>query len=55
VAALEAHRDRMALLLQKIQLIKVNGVGGRELDKERAARFWLVEAKIWVLEEKSKP
>ena len=50
VAALEAHRDRMVKLYNEVHdLYKAHSEGGEE-DKEQSAKFWLIEAKLFVLE-----
>ena len=55
VAALQAHRDRMDSLSQKIDALAAVMAKGGEGEKVAPAHFWLAEAKIWLLEEKAKP
>jgi hypothetical protein len=53
--ALEKHHDRMAELYKHTHaLAGANALGG-ESDKDSSARFWELEAKIWLLEEETKP
>jgi hypothetical protein len=50
LSALEAHRDRMVKLYNEVHdLYKTHAEGGEE-DKEQSTKFWVIEAKIWVLE-----
>jgi hypothetical protein len=50
LAALEAHRDRMVKIYNEVHdLFKAHAEGG-EADKEQSAKFWVLEAKLWVTE-----
>ena len=53
IAALVAHRDRMADLYKRAEAyLKLGTVSP---DTECAARFSLLEARVWVLKESAKP
>jgi hypothetical protein len=51
-AALEAHRDRINRLYQRIHALHETASRRGEAPRDLSARFWLLEAEIWVLEAK---
>jgi hypothetical protein len=53
--ALEKHHDRIAELYKKTHVLAAANALGGEADKDSSARFWELEAKIWLLEEETKP
>jgi hypothetical protein len=55
LAALTAHEARMESLHEKIHALALALVKGGEPGAENAAKVWMIEAQIWVLEEKAKP
>lgn len=54
IKALEAHLDRMAKLAKKVSDLEIWSTVDHR-GKETMCRFWVLEAKIWVAEEKRKP
>jgi hypothetical protein len=53
--ALERHHERMAELYKHTHALAVVFARGGEADKDSSAHFWELEAKIWLLEEETKP
>lgn len=53
INALEAHRDRMVELARRAAGFRM-GSGGGYSGEEEMARFWVLEAKIWLAEEVAK-
>jgi len=49
--ALERHRERMDELYKRVHAQFQAGRQGAETDKVMTARFWDLEAQVWVLEE----
>ena len=53
--ALDKHHDRMADLYQKTHALFTAGRRGGEAENDSSAHFWELEAKIWLLDEETKP
>ncbi len=49
--ALQEHSERMTDLYKKIHILAQVDARGGEAAKDASARFWDLEAKIWVLQE----
>jgi phosphopantothenoylcysteine synthetase/decarboxylase len=54
-SALEKHYDRMAELYKHTHALAGANAKGGEAEKDSSAHFWELEAKIWQLEEETKP
>jgi hypothetical protein len=52
VAALEAHRERIRPLLKKTEALFSASARGGETEKLESARYWLLQADLWILEAK---
>lgn len=48
IAAIQAHRQRMKLLLRKVKALNDHGVKGGEQEKFFAAKYYLAEANAWL-------
>ena len=55
ISALEAHRDRITPLYEEAFALSQTKQRGGEDDKVLKTKFWLIEAKTWIAEEKAKP
>lgn len=55
LAALTDHEKRMDAEHKKVKALYDAKAKGGEASVEAATRYWLIEAKLWVFEEKARP
>lgn len=55
LAALAGHQGRMEVQYRIVYALSEAKAHGGEIDNRTATKQWMIEAKVWVLEEKAKP